>query len=168
VLTTVKCPQCGAGIELPKEGSLIKCQHCGSQIYAQDVFDKLEGLLKYSHTLRVASCESPVVRESSLHPGASERDDSREEVDDEHRSPDDGGDRHGDPELGLGGLVGEHHATEDYPGEPPGEGHQDEVSFADPVEPDHGRDLVGEHGEGAKERKHEEILEERSLREEGC
>jgi hypothetical protein len=45
VLTTVKCPQCGAGIELPKEGNLTKCQHCGSQVYAQDVFDKLKGLL---------------------------------------------------------------------------------------------------------------------------
>ncbi len=29
VLYTVKCPNCGAPLELPERGSKIRCEHCG-------------------------------------------------------------------------------------------------------------------------------------------
>ena len=45
VLTAFKCPQCSGSIDLPKEGNVTKCKYCGSNVYAQDVFDKLKGLL---------------------------------------------------------------------------------------------------------------------------
>lgn len=46
LLTTVKCPQCGGKLELPKSGDLVSCKYCGSVIHAVDVFDKLKTLLK--------------------------------------------------------------------------------------------------------------------------
>ena len=46
ILTTVKCPQCGAALELPKTGTATKCQYCGSGIYALDLLEKLKGVLK--------------------------------------------------------------------------------------------------------------------------
>lgn len=45
VLGNVKCPSCSASIPLPKNGTTFKCQYCGSTIYAQDVFDKMKGLI---------------------------------------------------------------------------------------------------------------------------
>jgi hypothetical protein len=46
VLTTIKCPQCGAGLELPKSGTTVKCQYCGAGVYAHDVLEKFKGLVK--------------------------------------------------------------------------------------------------------------------------
>jgi len=46
VLTTVKCPQCGASIELPKKGSTTKCGYCRASIYAQDILEKFKGLMQ--------------------------------------------------------------------------------------------------------------------------
>jgi len=46
VLTTIKCPQCGANLDLPKEGNNTRCKYCGASIYAQDILEKFKGLLK--------------------------------------------------------------------------------------------------------------------------
>jgi len=46
VLTTIKCPQCGASIDLPKEGSTTKCGYCRASIHAQDVLERFTGLIK--------------------------------------------------------------------------------------------------------------------------
>jgi len=45
VLYTVKCPNCGAPLELPERGKKTKCKHCGATVYAEDVFRKLSELL---------------------------------------------------------------------------------------------------------------------------
>ena len=45
VLTAVKCPQCGGAVELPKSGSLTKCGYCGTALQAQDIFERIKGLL---------------------------------------------------------------------------------------------------------------------------
>ncbi len=40
-----KCPQCGASVDFPKSGNQTQCVHCGKTIYAQDVFEKVKGLI---------------------------------------------------------------------------------------------------------------------------
>lgn len=42
---SVNCPNCKAPVVLPAMGSQTKCQYCGSILQAQDVFEKLKGLL---------------------------------------------------------------------------------------------------------------------------
>jgi ribosomal protein S27AE len=44
-LQVVKCPQCGAPISLPKEGSQTVCGHCGSTVFAQDIMEKVKELI---------------------------------------------------------------------------------------------------------------------------
>jgi len=45
VLQQIKCPNCGAAIKLPTEGNSITCQYCQGTIYAQDIFEKMKGLI---------------------------------------------------------------------------------------------------------------------------
>jgi len=45
VLQKTKCPECGAPMALPTSGSQTKCEHCGSTIYAQDIFEKVKSLI---------------------------------------------------------------------------------------------------------------------------
>ncbi len=45
VVTTVRCPSCGANIDLPSTGDTIKCGYCGSSIQAIDLLKKLKELL---------------------------------------------------------------------------------------------------------------------------
>jgi len=45
VLQKTKCPECGAPLALPAVGNEIKCDHCGSIIYAQDIFEKIKSLI---------------------------------------------------------------------------------------------------------------------------
>jgi len=45
VLTASKCPNCSAPIKMPKNGTETVCDHCGSTIYAQDVFEKVKTLI---------------------------------------------------------------------------------------------------------------------------
>jgi ribosomal protein S27AE len=45
IVQNIKCPNCGASVVLPSGGSSMICQYCGSMIYAQDVFDKMKGLI---------------------------------------------------------------------------------------------------------------------------
>ena len=45
VLQKTKCPECGAPIALPTSGSQTKCEHCGSTVYAQDIFEKVKSLI---------------------------------------------------------------------------------------------------------------------------
>jgi ribosomal protein S27E len=45
VMQVLKCPECGATVDFPKSGNETKCVHCGKTIYAQDVFEKVKGLI---------------------------------------------------------------------------------------------------------------------------
>jgi len=45
VLQALKCPNCGAKVDLPEYGHAVKCGHCGSSIVAQDIFDRLKSLI---------------------------------------------------------------------------------------------------------------------------
>lgn len=45
VVQTIRCPACGAGIALPSSGSTTKCPYCGSMVQAQDIFEKMRGLV---------------------------------------------------------------------------------------------------------------------------
>jgi ribosomal protein S27AE len=45
ILQQTKCPQCGAPLKLPQSGNQISCEHCGSTLYAQDIFEKIKGLI---------------------------------------------------------------------------------------------------------------------------
>jgi ribosomal protein S27AE len=45
VLQKTKCPECGAPIPIPTSGNQIVCQHCGSTILAQDIFEKIKSLI---------------------------------------------------------------------------------------------------------------------------
>jgi DNA-directed RNA polymerase subunit RPC12/RpoP len=45
VMQVLKCPECGASVEFPKSGNETVCTHCGKTIYAQDVFEKVKGLI---------------------------------------------------------------------------------------------------------------------------
>jgi len=44
-LQSIKCPSCGASVELPAQGSFFKCAYCGNLIQSQDVFERMKGLL---------------------------------------------------------------------------------------------------------------------------
>jgi len=45
VMQTFKCPECGAPVKLPESGNQVICSHCGSTIYAQDIFEKVKALI---------------------------------------------------------------------------------------------------------------------------
>lgn len=45
-LTTLKCPHCSAPIKMPKRGAETVCEHCGSTVYAQDIFEKVKKLME--------------------------------------------------------------------------------------------------------------------------
>ena len=46
VVTSFKCPNCGGGIEIPKEGETTKCGHCGSIVHAVDVIKMIKELIR--------------------------------------------------------------------------------------------------------------------------
>jgi hypothetical protein len=45
VLQKTKYPECGAPMALPTSGSQTKCEHCGSTVYTQDIFEKVKSLI---------------------------------------------------------------------------------------------------------------------------
>ena len=45
VMQVLKCPECGASVDFPKTGNQTVCNHCGKAIYAQDIFEKVKGLI---------------------------------------------------------------------------------------------------------------------------
>ena len=46
VLSSIKCPQCGAGSTVPESGSMLTCGSCGSAIHVTDVLENFKGLLE--------------------------------------------------------------------------------------------------------------------------
>ena len=41
----IKCPECKAPLNMPENGSLVKCSYCGSTVYASDIMDKVKQLI---------------------------------------------------------------------------------------------------------------------------
>jgi len=44
-MQTFRCPHCSAPVEFPEKGKTTKCSHCGSKIYARDIFEKIKELI---------------------------------------------------------------------------------------------------------------------------
>jgi len=44
-LQVLKCPECGGPIKIPQSGNNTVCQHCGNNVYAQDIFEKVKALI---------------------------------------------------------------------------------------------------------------------------
>jgi len=44
-MQTFRCPHCSAPVEFPEKGKTTKCAHCGSKIYARDIFEKIKELI---------------------------------------------------------------------------------------------------------------------------
>lgn len=45
VMQTFRCPNCSAPVEFPEKGKTTKCAHCGTKIYARDLFEKIKELI---------------------------------------------------------------------------------------------------------------------------
>ena len=45
LVQNLKCPECGAAVKFPDAGSQSVCDHCGANIYANDVFKKIKDLI---------------------------------------------------------------------------------------------------------------------------
>lgn len=45
IMQTFKCPNCSAPVEFPENGKTTKCAHCGTKIYARDIFEKIKELI---------------------------------------------------------------------------------------------------------------------------
>lgn len=44
-MQTFRCPNCSAPVEFPEKGKTTKCTHCGTKIYARDIFEKIKELI---------------------------------------------------------------------------------------------------------------------------
>jgi cell division protein FtsL len=42
IIEKIQCPYCGADITLPETGHVVKCEHCGRNVYAADILKELE------------------------------------------------------------------------------------------------------------------------------
>ena len=45
MVSTIRCPNCGGTLALPSTGVSVRCEHCRSDVVAQDVFERMKGLL---------------------------------------------------------------------------------------------------------------------------
>lgn len=48
VMTTYKCPNCSALIDIPETGKFLVCSHCGTAIKPVDIFEKIKSLISDS------------------------------------------------------------------------------------------------------------------------
>jgi len=46
VMSTFKCPNCGASLPLPKSGKVLVCKHCNAPIKPIDIFEKIKSLIE--------------------------------------------------------------------------------------------------------------------------
>ena len=46
VMKAIKCPNCGANVDLPEKGDVVKCPYCNTAIKAIDVYEMVKKLLK--------------------------------------------------------------------------------------------------------------------------
>lgn len=45
MMQTFRCSHCSAPVEFPEKGKTTKCDHCGTRIYARDIFEKIKELI---------------------------------------------------------------------------------------------------------------------------
>ncbi len=44
-VSTIRCPSCQASLSLPESGTSARCSHCGANVVAADVFERMKGLI---------------------------------------------------------------------------------------------------------------------------
>src|SRR2546426_9125634 len=45
IVSTIQCPSCSASLALPDAGTSTRCPHCGQSVVAQDIFNRMKGLI---------------------------------------------------------------------------------------------------------------------------
>ncbi len=45
VMQSMRCPSCGADLQMPKSGTTLKCDYCGTSVNAIDILERIRGLL---------------------------------------------------------------------------------------------------------------------------
>jgi hypothetical protein len=45
VVNVIKCPSCGGNVKTPASGSSTRCEYCGSDIQAVDIFKKIKEMI---------------------------------------------------------------------------------------------------------------------------
>jgi len=46
VMQSMRCPSCGAILQMPKSGTIVKCDYCGTSVNSIDIFERIRGLLE--------------------------------------------------------------------------------------------------------------------------
>ena len=44
-VSTIRCPNCQASLGLPDSGTSTRCSHCGANVVAADIFQRMKGLI---------------------------------------------------------------------------------------------------------------------------
>lgn len=51
VMTTYKCPNCNAMVDIPETGKVLMCKHCGTPIKPVDIFEKIKSIIQSGETV---------------------------------------------------------------------------------------------------------------------
>jgi uncharacterized Zn finger protein (UPF0148 family) len=46
VMTSYKCPECNAKLDIPETGKVLICKYCGTPIKPVDIFEKVKSLIQ--------------------------------------------------------------------------------------------------------------------------
>ena len=46
VMTSYKCPECNAKLDIPEAGKVLICKYCGTPIKPVDIFEKIKLLIQ--------------------------------------------------------------------------------------------------------------------------
>ena len=47
VMSAFNCPNCNKMLDIPTEGKLLICKHCGKPIKAKDIYEKVKALMQH-------------------------------------------------------------------------------------------------------------------------
>jgi DNA-directed RNA polymerase subunit RPC12/RpoP len=45
-MTSYKCPECNAKLDIPETGKVLICKYCGTPIKPVDIFEKVKSLIQ--------------------------------------------------------------------------------------------------------------------------
>jgi ribosomal protein S27AE len=46
IMTAYNCPKCSNMVDIPENGKILICKHCGNPIKPMDIFEKIESLIE--------------------------------------------------------------------------------------------------------------------------